>query len=153
MAPVVILGLGNLLLTDDGVGVHAVRALNADPPAGAVVQEVGTAVFDALAFLEDADTVIAIDAVDAGRPPGTVVRFEVGGDEQAAAPPSLHDLDLPALLRSMPAARRPRVHVVGVQPALLAPGLELSAEVRDAMPTLLRAVRDLAGEFGRAKAV
>lgn len=149
MASLVILGLGNLLLADDGAGVHAVRALNADPPAGAVVHEVGTAVFDALAFMESAEAVIAIDAVDAGRPPGTVVRFEIGGDEQAAVPPSLHDLDLPALLRSMPATRRPRVHVVGVQPALIEPGLELSAEVRGAMPTVLRVVRDLAGKLQR----
>jgi hydrogenase maturation protease len=140
----VILGLGNLLLTDDGVGVHAVRALNADPPPGSVVHEVGTAVFDALGFLDLADTVIAIDAVDAGRPPGTVVRFTIDSDDGPAPPASLHDLDLPALLRSLPANRRPRVHVVGVQPAVIQPGLELSGPVQHALPTVLRTVRWLA---------
>lgn len=143
---IVILGLGNLLMTDDGVGVHAARALSAAPPPGTVVREVGTAVFDALACLEDAGSVIAIDAVDAGRAPGTVVHFAIGHEAALGCPPSLHDLDLAALLRSLPAARRPRVLVVGVQPALMAPGLELSPVVRAALPTVLNLVRRFARE-------
>ena len=142
--PVVILGLGNLLMTDDGVGIHAVRALNADPPPDTIVREVGTRVFDALAVLLAGARVIAIDAIDAAQPPGSVMQFELNHDEPPEAPPSLHDFDLPALVRSLPPARRPRVIVVGVQPALVAPGLELSRTVAASLPALLRAVRELA---------
>ncbi len=139
-----ILGLGNLLLTDDGVGIHAVRALAADPPPGAVLCEVGTAVFDALAVLERATRVIAIDAIDAGQPPGTVVRFELDAADAQPTPPSLHDLDLPALVRSLPAAARPPILMVGIQPEAISFGTALSPAVSAALPTLLREVRALA---------
>jgi hydrogenase maturation protease len=139
-----ILGLGNLLLTDDGVGIHALRALAADPPPGVLLREVGTAVFDALAVLECATRVIAIDAVDAGQPPGTVVRFELAASDAPTCPPSLHHLNLPALLRSLPEAGRPPVVVVGIQPGVISLGTALSPAVSAALPTLLREVRALA---------
>jgi hydrogenase maturation protease len=144
--PLVILGLGNLLLTDDGVGIHAVRALAADPPPGVLLREVGTAVFDALPALECASRVIAIDAIDAGQPPGTVVRFELDPADAPPTPPSLHDLDLPALVRSMPEARRPPVVVVGIQPAVVSLGTALSPVVSASLPALVREVRALAGD-------
>jgi hydrogenase maturation protease len=140
----VILGLGNLLLTDDGVGVHAVRALQADPPPHAELREIGTSVFDALSAVEAASMVIAIDAVDAGEVPGTVVRFDLDLDDARQAGGSLHDFDLPALVKLIDPARRPRVVVVGIQPALVAPGLALSVPVAAALPALLHVVRDLA---------
>jgi hydrogenase maturation protease len=139
--PLVILGLGNLLLTDDGVGVHAARALAADPPPGAEVREVGTAVFEAWSVVDRASTIVAIDAVDAGEAPGTLVRFDLDHDEPVGPPASLHDLDLPALVRSLPPARRPRVVVIGVQPAVVAPGLDLSPIVAAALPALVHVVR------------
>jgi hydrogenase maturation protease len=142
--PLVILGLGNLLLADDGVGVHAVRALGADPPPGAELVDVGTAVFTAQAAVERATEVIAIDAIEMGQPPGTIGRFELATGASPAVPSSLHDFDLLALVRSMPPARRPRAVVIGVQPERVEPGLELSATVSAAMPALLQAVRDIA---------
>lgn len=144
MTGLVILGLGNLLMADDGVGVHAARKLEADPPGGALVRDIGTAVFDAVSWLESATRVIAIDAVDAGEPPGTVVSFDIDVEDAADRPASLHDLDLPALLRSLPAERRPLVTVVGMQPSLVAPGLDLSPIARRALPRLLDAVRRVA---------
>ena len=142
--PLAILGLGNLLLTDDGVGVHALRALAADPPPGAILCEVGTAVFDALAVLERATRVIAIDAIDAGQPPGTVVRFELDGADAPPPPSSLHDLDLPALVRTLPDAARPPIVVVGIQPEAVSYGMALSPVVTASLPVLLREVRALA---------
>jgi hydrogenase maturation protease len=144
--PLVILGLGNLLLTDDGVGVHALRALDADPPHGTLLREIGTSVFDALPYLESAARVIAVDAIDAARPPGSVVSFELDTGDTTPPPSSLHDLDLPALLRSLPPERRASVTVVGIQPAVIAPGMDLSPLVRDALPLLLATVHRLAAE-------
>ena len=138
---VAILGLGNLLLTDDGVGIHALRALAADPPPGAILCEVGTAVFDALAVLERATRVIAIDA---GQPPGTVVRFELDSADAPPPPSSLHDLDLPALVRTLPEAARPPILMVGIQPDVISHGTSLSPVVGASLPVLLREVRALA---------
>jgi hydrogenase maturation protease len=139
-----ILGLGNLLLSDDGVGIHALRALAADPPPGALMRDVGTAVLDALGVIESATRVIAIDAIDAGHPPGTVLHFELDASGTAPLPPSLHDLDLPALVRSLPAASRPPILVVGIQPGVLTYGTDLSPAVGASLPALLREVRRLA---------
>ncbi|MGE5358421.1 MAG: hydrogenase maturation protease [Bacteroidales bacterium] len=150
MKPLVILGIGNLLLTDDGVGVHAARALERDPPDGAVVCEVGTAVFDALAVLEKAGSVIAIDAIDAGEAPGTIVQFDLE-DDRATAPVSLHAFDLPALVHSIASARRPRVTVIGIQPAVVELGLDLSSLILARLPDLVRAVRELA--IGRLSSI
>ena len=72
---VLIAGLGNLLLRDDGVGVHAVRSMGNDLPPGVLAVEVGTAVLDALHLFEEAEMVIAIDAMKAGGAPGTIYSF------------------------------------------------------------------------------
>ena len=145
--PLVILGLGNLLLRDDGVGVHALRALAADPPPGAELVDVGTGIFSAQAAVERATEVIAIDAIEMGQPPGTIGRFELDAAGARPVPSSLHDFDLPALVRSMPPTRRPRAVVLGIQPERVELGLELSATVSAALPALLRAVRDLAARY------
>ena len=74
---ILIAGLGNYLLMDDGVGVHAILEMQQAPPPGAVVAEVGTAVLSALHLLEWADKILAIDAMQAGGAPGTVYAFGV----------------------------------------------------------------------------
>ncbi len=135
-----VLGLGNVLMKDDGVGVHAVWALLAEPPPGCVPVEIGTVSLAALDHLEGAGRVIALDAVETGRPPGTVVRFELTGTERPEAS-SIHDLGLPGVLWMLPEATRPRVIVLGVEPAELDMGLELSPVVARALPRLLAAVR------------
>ncbi|MFB3853143.1 MAG: hydrogenase maturation protease [Vicinamibacterales bacterium] len=147
--PVLVLGLGNELMRDDGVGVHAVRALAAEKPHGVETLEIGTAILDALGPMERARAVIALDAVDAGYPPGTLLRVSPEDIGRAAAPASLHELDLPALLQMMPEGSRPPVIVLGVQPGTIAPGLELSREVQCALPHLLAEVRSTIGSMQR----
>jgi hydrogenase maturation protease len=72
---VLIAGVGNVLLSDDGVGVHAVRELQKNPMPGVTVAEIGTAIFHGLHFLENAEHVLVIDATKGGKPPGTVYVF------------------------------------------------------------------------------
>lgn len=70
-----VLGLGNVLLGDEGVGVHVVRALERQPmPAHVECLDGGTGGFILLEPLEDAGRVILIDAAADGNPPGTVTR-------------------------------------------------------------------------------
>jgi len=147
--PVLVLGLGNELLRDDGVGVHAVRALAAERLRGVDMMEIETATLDALGPIERARAVIALDAVDAGRPPGTVLRVSLDEVPTLPVPVSLHALDLPALLQLIPEASRPQVVVLGVQPGTIGPGMDLSPEVRGALPHLLAAVRDTIGTLQR----
>ena len=70
-----ILGIGNLLLGDEGVGCRCVAALESrySLPPEVVCEDGGTSGFELLPLIEDADTLIVIDAVADGRTPGTVI--------------------------------------------------------------------------------
>jgi hydrogenase maturation protease len=145
-----VVGLGNLLLADDGVGVHAVRMLQEDPPPGVVVAEVGTALLDALYLLEQAEQVLAIDAMQAGGEPGTIYAFAPGDVLEDGR--SLHDLGLVSILRFLPEDGRPRVAVLGVEPGVIEFGLELSTPVAAAMPSLLGHARHILHEWQAGRA-
>ena len=81
MTETLVLGLGNILLRDEGVGVRVVERLleQYDFPEGVRVMDGGTLGLDLLPFLEEASRLLVIDAVQARKPPGTLVRLV--GDE------------------------------------------------------------------------
>ena len=139
---ILIAGLGNLLLSDDGVGVHAVRELERTPMVGVVVAEIGTAVLHGLPLMEKASRVLLIDAARGGGAPGTVYLFDEAEDAPAGAPPSMHAMGLREAARVLGrGGPRPRVTVIGVEPGDLECGLELSAPVRAALPRVVALAR------------
>jgi len=140
-----IAGLGNLLLADDGVGVHAVRALRGeDIGEGVLVVEVGTAALDALPLFEAARRVIALDAVQAGGEPGSIYELDLEGVETGREGHSLHELGLREVFRMIPAEKRPGLRILGVEPAVIDFGMELSPAVLKALPAFLQTARDAA---------
>ena len=131
-----ILGVGNLLLTDEGLGIHAVRKLFENPalPADVEVVDGGTAGLGLLYYLEDVNRLVIIDAMETGGPPGTMVRLS--GDQipvYMAMKVSPHEITLPDFL----AAAKLRdlypqeVIVWGIQPQSLEVGVELSPIVAE----------------------
>ena len=140
---ILVAGLGNLLLKDDGVGVHAVRALQHGVPRGVRAVEVGTAVLDALHLVEWADRILAIDAMQAGGNPGTIYRFGVEDVADAAVRTSLHEVNLLAALRFLTRGHRPEIAVLGVEPETIEAGLDLSPSVQAALPRLVTAANDV----------
>ena len=140
---ILVAGLGNLLLKDDGVGVHAVRALQRGVPRGVLAVEVGTAILDALHLVEWADRILAIDAMQAGGDPGTVYRFGVEDVAEAATKASLHEVGLLAAVRFLTDGHRPEIAVLGVEPETIEAGLDLSPSVQAALPGLVAAARDI----------
>jgi hydrogenase maturation protease len=141
MMKTLVLGIGNLLLSDEGVGVHVARALQRENLHGAEVLEIGTAFLDALPALEHADRIIVVDAMQAEGAPGTVYRipFEDCARRQSLA--SLHDFDLSRALFLAGRQSYPSVTVIGIEPAKIAWGTELSAEVARMLPEAVAAVR------------
>jgi hydrogenase maturation protease len=139
---ILIAGLGNLLLMDDGVGVHAVQELQKNPPPGAVVAEVGTAVLNALHLLEWADNILAIDAMQAGGKPGTVYAFETGDVARGGIQASLHELNLLSALDFLKNKTRPEIVIFGVEPERIDYGLDLTPAVAAALPKLTAAARE-----------
>ena len=140
-----VLGLGNLLLEDDGVGSSAVALLNARyvAPAGARVFDGGTLGLALLPYLEDADAVILVDAVRTDAAPGTLVRLD--GDE---VPPAVatrlspHQVGVADLLDGARwLGRYPRrLVLVGLVPASMELAVELSAAVAPALPDLVERI-------------
>lgn len=143
--PVVVLGLGNLLMRDDGVGVFALAQLAGDPrlPEGARLLDGGTLGLSLLPYVQSAPDLVLIDAVRGDGPPGTLVCLE--GDEVPGAVRdrlSVHQVgvaDLVAgarLLGGWPE----RIVLCGVVPEEIELGVELSPAVRAAVPGLVAMV-------------
>ncbi len=139
---VLIVGLGNELLGDDGVGVHAVRELLKNPPEGVRVVEVGTRVLRAQQLLEDADIVIAIDAVRAGGRPGSIYRFGAE-DVEVQRYYSLHDMGIAGLLQAVPDDSRPTLIILGVEPEKIAYTMELSPAMQSVLERVVNAAQQI----------
>lgn len=150
---VLVLGAGNLLLSDDGVGIHAIRRLAelADLPQEVQVLDGGTLGLDLLYYLEGVSHLVIIDAVKAGGPPGTLARLS--GDEVPAylsCKISPHEIGLPDLL--LAAQLRDlypqEVVVLGLEPGSLEVGLELSSQVAPQLDSLVGHVLDQLARWG-----
>jgi hydrogenase maturation protease len=140
---ILIAGLGNLLLMDDGVGIHSIYELQKAPPPGVTLAEVGVALLPALHLFEEADKVLAIDAMQAGGEPGTIYSFGPRDVAEAECQASLHELGLVAALRFLPEDQRPEVAILGVEPEKIDYGMELTPVVAAALPELVRAAREI----------
>ena len=149
-----VLGVGSILMTDDGVGVHAVNELRKKPRAGVFITEVGTALLDAVHLLCWADRVIVIDALHAQRAPGTIYWASFSEILHTQGTLSLHELDLSAALAFMPTdTPRPEMFVLGVQPACLDMGLDLSPAVAAAIPEVSLIVNQKLTEWRKERLV
>jgi hydrogenase maturation protease len=94
-----VLGLGNVIMGDEGVGVHVVRALEKHPlPAGVECLDGGTGGFILLEPLQQADRIILIDAAADGNPPGTVTRTTPRFSKDYPPTLTAHDIGVKDLL-------------------------------------------------------
>lgn len=137
-----ILGLGNELLCDEGVGVHVVRALQrAGLPGDVSAVEVGTAVLDALPFIEQADRIVVIDAMKAGEAPGTIYRVPFEDCERPRCIASMHGFDLSRVFFLAGKASGTEAVVIGAEPARIDWGTSLSDEIQAMVPDIVEAVK------------
>lgn len=137
-----ILGIGNLLVGDEGLGVHASRALlEQGVPAGTRVMEAGTSILDILPLLEEPRHLVVMDAMQADGRPGTIYRVPLEACRYTPNISSMHGFDLPRAMYLAGCKQLPDAVVFGVEPALLDWSLELSGLVAAALPFLLDAVR------------
>jgi hydrogenase maturation protease len=149
-APLLVLGLGNILLRDEGIGVHVIEALRAAAlPADVELCDGGTAGFALLDVLADRRKVIVVDAVDSGAAPGTIVRLTVADlVGRSGVRVSLHEVGFAETLQAaqhLGVAPRELV-ILGVQPRVVALGLELSPELAQLVAELAkRVVAELEG--------
>lgn len=150
--PLLILGLGNVLCSDDGLGVVAVHHLlrRYTPPDGVRVLDGGTLGLSLLPHLEDARAAILVDAVRTDGPPGSLVRLE--GDDVApavAARLSPHQVGVIDLLDAARwRMRSPEtLFLLGAVPETLALGVGLSPAVAVVVPALVERIVAAAAEL------
>ena len=141
-AKTVVLGIGNLLLGDEGVGVHAASALleKGSLSQDTEVLAVGTAILDALPALETAERVIVMDAMKAGGAPGTIYRIAYKDCKKPETLASMHGFDLSRVMTLTGRTDLPEVTVFGVEPEQMGWSMALSDTVAMALPALVNAV-------------
>jgi len=142
-ATYVVLGLGNTLHTDDGIGPQTIERLRSDPrvPEDVALIEGGTLGLELLTYIWDCSCLLVLDAVDVGQSPGTLVRMSSPELQTLPGKGSVHQLgvaDLLVALRIL-ANRTPEVVLLGVQPASTEWGTELSPAVAAVLPALVDA--------------
>jgi hydrogenase maturation protease len=146
-----VLGVGNYLLGDEGVGVHAVRQLQEEgAPPGVTVLDGGTGGFHLLALFQEHDPLILIDATMDGGPAGTVKLLRPKFASDFPRTLSAHDIGLRDLLESaallgpLPTLFLITVSIEQIQSMTI----DLSPRVRAAIPDVLRAVREILPSSG-----
>lgn len=148
---VLVVGAGNLLLGDEGLGVHVARMLRADPPPLIDVLEAGTNLFDALPVMARYQRVIIVDAMRMGAEPGAIHCLEVDAESAAGEAEqdalSLHEWGVLATLRAgrQMGLLRGRVWLLGAEPESLETSLELSPRLAEAARRICRVLRRYRG--------
>jgi len=150
---ILIVGLGNILLKDEGVGVHVAQLMQEeDLPHDVEVIDGGTAGLDVLLSQQPPYKLVVIDAIRAGNKPGTIYtgRFKLTELDRLADVFSTTDLSkislhqvglLDALKAAEKLGRIPdQITVIGVEPAEMSLGLELTEPVRQSVPRVAKKV-------------
>jgi hydrogenase maturation protease len=141
-----VLGIGNLLLSDEGVGVHAVRALqDVELPDDVALLDGGTGGFHLLGCFQDYECLLIVDATLDGNPPGTLSVSEPRFASDFPRVLSSHDIGLRDLIESATLlGGLPRMFLITVSIAAdQAMGTELSAPVRTAIGPVVQQVQTI----------
>ncbi|HEY4485928.1 MAG TPA: HyaD/HybD family hydrogenase maturation endopeptidase [Nitrospiria bacterium] len=141
---VLVLGIGNILMQDDGIGVWAVRALaeSASLPPNVRLLEGGIAGLRLLPEIAAADEVLIIDAARGDGPPGAIYRYGNGVPPGRRGPVfSAHEVGIAEVLAVAELTGRcPRARIIGVQPQETdRVGLQMSPALQAVLPRVIEA--------------
>lgn len=142
---IVVLGVGNILLSDEGVGVRAIQRLGREydlPPEVSLIDG-GTSAMELLDDLAGLELLVIVDAVRSGQRPGHLLRLadaEIPALFRTKLSP--HQVGLPEVLATLILTEEApkRTVLFGVEPASLATGLELTPPVAAQLPHLVLAI-------------
>ncbi|HEX3015993.1 MAG TPA: HyaD/HybD family hydrogenase maturation endopeptidase [Desulfobacteria bacterium] len=144
---IMIMGVGNVLLSDEGAGVHLLSELaKYSLPENVELLEGGTAGMEMLHLFEDLAHLIIVDSINAGAEPGAIFKFKP--DDISVIPPqfnvSFHQVGLLEVLKMAQIfGKLPKtVTIFGIQPASLDWGMELTPKLKEKLPQLAQFVVD-----------
>ncbi len=141
---VLIVGVGNYLLMDEGVGIHIINELEqCKLPQNVEIYDGGTGGFKLIDLMVGANNVILIDAVETGKKPGTVTVFKPQ-DVRSMCPKkkySLHDIDILEVIKMIGLLDEPpEIEIIGVQPEIIDYGISLSEKLKYSVPHIIKTV-------------
>lgn len=135
---IMVMGVGNVLLSDEGLGVQFLNVLSQEPlPDNVELLEGGTAGLELVHLIKEVDYLIIVDAVNANDEPGAIFRFE---PEDIRVLPSQFEVSfhqvgiLEVLAMANILGTAPKTLIFGIQPKSLEMGLELTPEIQRALP-------------------
>ena len=157
---ILVAGVGNVFLGDDGFGVEVVRRLaGRELPEGVEVVDFGIRGLDlAYALQRDYEVVVFVDATPRGQEPGTVYLIEPEIEEDGEVSLDTHGMDPVKVIKLSRAlgARPPRTLVVGCEPQVVVSGedyddmiMELSEPVRAAVEEAVKLVESLVEDINK----
>lgn len=146
---VTVLGIGNIVLLDEGFGVRAAEALDAayEMPDNVQILDGGTLGMELMRFIPGTQKLLIIDSINGGAEPGTIFRFtdrevmEHFNDKLSA-----HEVGIQDVLAFLKVTGHeiPQVVVIGAQPYNLGAGVDLSPEMQQLLPQVVQlAVKEL----------
>lgn len=149
MNEIAVVGIGNVLFKDEGLGIHAVRLIKDE---GIDIIEAGTPGFGLLDIVKNYKKVIILDAVDMGKPAGTIGRFSPEQVVSISKGFSLHEMGLAEVIKLGTAIGEDFSNVIifGIQPQDISFGEGLSEAVKKNIPNLIEEVTHGAGYAGNA---
>jgi hydrogenase maturation protease len=155
---ITVMGVGNPLIRDEGVGVRVVEELMARYrfPDNVTLLDAGTMGLSILSLFKECDHLLVVDATDGtGQPPGTIVRLSAEDIAGNQVMHSLHDVRLIDVLQAAElAGYRPESDFIGVQiEDMSGVGIGLTPDVEAAVPAAVAAVLDVLAERGIVAAI
>lgn len=151
----VVIGVGSPLMGDDGLGLRALDALGRTARFRPHVEllDGGTWGMNLLPFIETAERVLVLDAIDAGHPPGTLIRLTNGGLPRfLSTKVSPHQIDLREVLALAELrGRLPALVALGIQPAVVEMRIGLSAVIEAGLPGLVGAAIECLKGWGHER--
>ena len=148
-----LIGLGNILLMDEGVGVQAVEALRKrfDFLENALLLDGGTLGLDLLPYVEGREKILFVDALDLQKEPGTIAVLEDDEIPAILRPAlSFHQVGLSDLLfaSKFMGMKPEKIALIGIQPEKIETGLTLSDTLNENFERLLKTIMDKLREWG-----
>ncbi|WP_315068558.1 HyaD/HybD family hydrogenase maturation endopeptidase [uncultured Clostridium sp.] len=144
MKDTAIIGIGNILLKDDGVGVYVIRQLeNEELPATVELVDGGTSTLDTLSYFLKYKKVIVVDCLKAGHKPGTIYKInpeEIKGYKQENL--SIHDVQILDVVKmANMLAKFPKVVILGVEPEEICLDTEMTDNIKNKIPEIIKHIK------------
>ena len=145
---ILILGIGNLVLKDEGVGIHAIQALEKEKellPSHVEVLDGGTGGVGMIGVLQEFDRIVMIDATLDNSPAGTIKKIKPKFSKDYPRLLSSHEFGLRDMIESMIVQENiPEIDLITVSVKNYQDiGMDLSPEVEQAIPTVLQMVKEM----------